>query len=102
MIEFSPSSDYKTVITWQGERCTTTVDVGTVVGRVVAARNGEPGADVHGGPWPPRKPWGTAVKLGPGVRLMPGGTGEVVAEGTRGFEVDLDKWQTAIYALEPR
>lgn len=29
-------------------------------------------------------------------------TGEVVAEGTRGFEVDLGKWQTAIYALEPR
>lgn len=30
MIEFSPSSDYKTVITWQGEHCTATVDVGTV------------------------------------------------------------------------
>ena len=30
MIEFSPSSDYKTVITWRGEHCTATVDVGTV------------------------------------------------------------------------
>lgn len=74
-----------------------TVDVGTVVGRVVAARNGEPGADVHGGPWPPRKPWGTAVKLGPGVRLMPGGTGEVVAEACG--RVAEERGQVRIYEV---
>jgi hypothetical protein len=30
MIEFRPSTDYKTVITWQGEHCSAIVDVGTV------------------------------------------------------------------------
>ena len=30
MIDFKPSTDYKTTIVWQGERCVATVDVGTV------------------------------------------------------------------------
>ena len=30
MIDFRLSTDCKTVVEWQGERCTTTVDVGTV------------------------------------------------------------------------
>ena len=30
MIDFRPSSDCKTVITWQGEHCEAVVDVGTV------------------------------------------------------------------------
>lgn len=30
MIDFRPSSDCKTVITWQGEHCEAVVDIGTV------------------------------------------------------------------------
>jgi|GEM_PF-5838542 len=30
MIQFAPSSDCKTVITWQGEHCEAVVDIGTV------------------------------------------------------------------------
>lgn len=30
MIDYRPSSDCKTVITWQGETCAATVDIGTV------------------------------------------------------------------------
>lgn len=30
MIDFRPSTDYKTSLVWQGETCTATVDIGTV------------------------------------------------------------------------
>lgn len=57
-----------------------TVDVGTAVGRLIAATNGTPGVDVFGTAQPPRKPWGVAVKLGPGLRPAAPGSVEVVAE----------------------
>jgi uncharacterized protein len=56
------------------------VEAGTVVGRVFPARNGTPGVDVLGAAHPPRKAWGAAIRLGPGVKLSPGAPDVVVAE----------------------
>lgn len=56
------------------------VSRGTVVGRVHPPTEGAPSVDVFGVERPPRKPHGTPVKLGPGLRLGGDSGMDVVAE----------------------